>query len=87
MASAWMEDAEEVSAVMSARSAHPFSLAFLILLAPGFQQFALGKAGLACELDLVLLADPVSSLMVAYFMLQDYDFKHFLCFSLGELAL
>ena len=42
---------------------------------------------LVCELGLVLLADPVSGLVVAYCILQDHDIKHFLCFSLGEFAL
>ena len=59
----------------------------MVLLVPGFQQFALGKEGLVCKLGLVLLADPVSGLVVANYMLQDHDFKHFLYISLGELTL
>ena len=62
-------------------------LGFLLLLTPGFQQFALDEEGLVCELGLIPLRDSVSRFMVAYYMLQDHEFEHFLCFSWGEFAL
>ena len=58
-----MEDAVEVAAVMEVRLAYPFSLGLLVLLTPGFEQFAVGQKGWVHELGLVLELDPVPGLM------------------------
>ena len=62
------------------------SLAFWYCLHLDSSSLQSREKGLIGELGLVLLADPVSGLMVLHCMLQDHDFKHLLDFRKGEPA-
>ena len=44
----------------------------LVLLKPGFKQLVIREESLVCELGLVLLPNPVTSLMVSHSMLKNH---------------
>ena len=81
-----MEDAVEVTAVMDARLALPYSLAFWYCSHQDSSSLHWGEQGLVGELRLVLLRDPVSGLLELHCMLLDHDFKHFLHLGVGGMC-
>ena len=56
----------------------------LILLTMLLQQLTVREEGLVGQLGLILLPDPIPSLMVLHSMLQDHYFEHFLGRGMGK---
>ena len=59
----------------------------LVLLTPGLKQLAMREEGLVCDLGLVLLPNPVPSLVVSHSVLENHYLHHLLGFWVREPAL